>query len=442
MIISLSDIFLLLIFITTNFFFVAAEYSLVRLRAGQLDDLIQDGNYFAILTKKVTIKLNMYLSAIQLGITLSSLLLGWFGANILSSILMEIFELLKIQLNETITLYLSIPISFLIIAVIHIVIGEMLPKAIAINYQRRVAISVSLPLQVFYIVFFPIVWLLASSARLLMKLLGMEQFGVTDISRPVHEIREIIEDSFKSGLIDTTEQKLIENIFDFSETPVKQIMVPRTRISAIDINSGIDNIIAFFIEEGYSRMPVYQNDMDNIVGEIYGKDLLNLLTNKNLIILEDIIRPTFFVQEDDLIHLLLKTMQKNHAHLAVVLDEFGGVSGIVTMEDIIEEIVGEIQDEYDEESPLAAETASNEFVLDALITIDDANEFLPIPLPENDDYETLSGLITNKIGRIPSKDESFLLEHYKLTILEATERRIEEVKLEMLDFSDGKEKDD
>ncbi len=426
------DIALVFLFIFTNSFFVAAEYSLLRLRAGQLDDLTQKGNYIAILTKRIISKISIYLSAIQLGITLSSLLLGWLGANVLSELLLVVFKYYNIQLDSNYSLYIALPISFLLIAILHIVIGELLPKAIAINHHKRVALSVSIVLQIFYYMFFPIIWLLDTTSRLLMKALGMQQIGITDISRSSREIREIIEESTKSGLIDTTEQELIDNIFEFSDTPIKQIMVPRTKISAIDINSSIDNIIAYFIEEGYSRMPVYQNDMDNIIGEIYGKDLLNLLANKNLIILDDIIRPAFFVQEDDKIHLLLKTMQKKHAHLAVVLNEFGGVSGIVTMGDIIEEIVGEIQDEYDEEVPLASETASNEFVLDALITIDVANEFLPIPLTESDDYETLSGLITNRIGRIPTIQESFSIDNYKLTILEATERRIEEVKLELI----------
>ncbi len=254
------------------------------------------------------------------------------------------------------------------------------------------------------------------------------------------DFRDIIEERSKSGLIDTEEQELLENVVDFSDTPVWHIMVPRTHISAIDIDDPQDTIVSIFIEEGFSRLPVYKGTIDNIIGEIYGKDLLNMLANNNLIILEDIIRPPFFVQEDEKIHRLIKIMQKYHHHLAIVLSEFGGVSGIVTMEDIIEEIFGEIQDEYDEDVPLATQIATNEYEVDASISIDDVNEILPATLEESEDYKTLAGFITNNIGRFPREGEEFFVGSYKFEITKSSERKIETVKMQFIKNIDDEKK--
>lgn len=433
------DIALTMIFVLANAFFVAAEFAIVKVRASQIELLVREGSYLAKLSKNMVSHLDAYLSATQLGITLASLGLGWIGESVVASIIIDLLALFGMHLSPEIAHKIALPIAFLSITFLHIVFGELAPKSLAIQYPEKVTLSVSLPLRVFYFVFQPFIWVLNSIANKFIKIIGLQSPNEQEQLHSSEELRYLLEESSKSGLIDTEEHELLENVFDFAETPVKQIMVPRTRITAIDKNMHIDKIIEKFIEEGFSRLPVYDGSIDNIVGEIYGKDLLNLMANRNLIAFTDIIRPPFLVSEDEKIHKLLKTMQREHAHLAIVLNEFGGVAGLVTLEDIIEEIVGEIQDEYDEEEPMAEETAKNEFEIDAFITIDDANEFLPEPLPESEDYETLSGYITSNLGRIPLIDESFVIERYRFTILQGSERRIEEVKIELIDIETDEE---
>ena len=243
------------------------------------------------------------------------------------------------------------------------------------------------------------------------------------------EIRLLLEESSKSGIISLSEHQLLENVFEFADTPVKQIMVPRGKIVGIEATMNIVEIHKQFVNEGYSRMPVYKDSIDNIIGIFYAKDILKLNLSRDDFDIKKIIRPAYFINEERKINEVLRKMQKGKIHLSIVLDEFSGTAGLVTLEDIIEEIFGEIQDEYDEETPIVEKTGDNSFTVNALATISDANDFLPKPLPESEDYETVGGLITSEVGRIPEVNETIELENYDCKIIKRSDRSIELVKL-------------
>jgi len=423
------DIFITLFLVFLNGFFVAAEFAIVKVRFSQLELRIRAGSKLAGLAKKLTHHLDAYLSATQLGITLASLGLGWIGESVVAKIIKSVMIFFGIVLTPELIHSIALPIAFVTITVLHIVFGELAPKSIAIQRPENISILIAVPLRIFYLLFRPFIWILNSFANLLIKLIGFQPGSAESGLHSPEELLLLLEESSESGVEGLPDKELIENVFEFSEIPVKQVMVPRGKIFAIEIDTEPDVIIDKIIEEGYSRLPVYQSTFDNITGIIFAKDFINFLRDKNLVTLNDIIRPAYFVNENDKIDKILKIMQKQKIHLAIVIDEFGGTAGLVTLEDIIEEIVGEIQDEYDEETPLVTKLSETEFLIQAIATINDANDFLPIPLPEHDDYETVGGLIVSKEGRIADVGESIELGDYYCIILKSSDRFIEQVKL-------------
>lgn len=423
----IGDILLTIFLVLLNGFFVAAEFAIVKVRASQIELRARAGNIFARVARSLIYHLDAYLSATQLGITLASLGLGWIGEKVVAQIVMDSAQLAGFDMSTDVAHKIAIAIAFSIITVMHIVFGELAPKSLAIQRSEHVALVVAFPLRAFYYLFKPFIWMLNSFANILLKIVGIEPAKEQELHSP-EELRYLLEESQKSGAIEEEEHELIENVFEFKETVVSQVMVPRTNISALELSMPSEKILEKVMDEGYSRMPVYQGTIDNVVGIVYTKDLLSLVSYSNIIIIQDILRPAFYVNEEEKISNLLRRMKREHFHLAIVADEFGGTAGIVTMEDVIEEIVGEIQDEYDDEAR-PVEQHSNEYIVQAITTIADLNEYLPNPLPESEDYETLGGLINSIAGRIPEANESFEILGYTATILTANKRVIEKVRL-------------
>jgi len=430
------DIFLTLFLVFLNGFFVAAEFAIVKVRTSQLEIRIKDGSKMAALAKSVAYNLDAYLSATQLGITLASLGLGWIGESVVSEIIKNVMLFIGIQLTPEVIHQIALPTAFVTITILHIVFGELAPKSIAIQRPEAVSLGVSLPLRAFFIVFKPFIWLLNSFANLIIKIFGFEPQTGEDEAHSSEELRYLLEESSKSGVEGVADSKLIENVFDFPDTPVKQVMIPRNKIFAVEVDSQKEEIFDKIIDEGYSRLPVYKETLDNIIGVIYAKDLISMIRHSNLIIVQDLLRPAYFVYEYDKIETVLRQMQRQKIHLGIVLDEFGGVAGIVALEDIIEEIVGEIQDEYDEEEPIVVRLADSEFKVQASSPIDDVNDYLPAPLPEKEDYETVGGLIISEVGRIPKPNELIDLNDYLCKILRSSKRSVETVKLTLKEETD------
>jgi len=426
-----GDLLLTLALVGLNAFFVAAEFALVKVRSSHVEIRAREGSFLARVVRSIIAHLDGYLSATQLGITFASLGLGWIGEPVVARMIAALVETLGFHLTPEIIHRVSLPIAFATITVLHIVLGELAPKSLAIRHSETVAYAVSLPMRAFFIVFKPVIWVLNGLAQVVLRLFRIRPVRESEL-HSADELRYLLEESQRSGILEAEHHELLENIFEFRRRHVRNVMVPRRRIVALELGMPTDRILDIVIEEGYSRMPVYRGTLDDIVGIVYTKDLLTLVHLKHLIILEDILRPAITVSEDELLSRLLRRFQSEQVHMAIVTDEFGGTAGLVTLEDILEEIVGEIRDEYDEERA-PVERQRSDYIVQAATPIADLNEYLPIPLPESEDYDTLGGLIFQKAGSIPPVGATFDIPPYRAEILRATDRTIELIKLQLMD---------
>lgn len=423
-----GNVIVILLLVFANGFFVAAEFAIVKVRSSQIVQRMKKGHRRAALAKNIVEHLDAYLSATQLGITLSSLGLGWVGEPLLAEMLRAPLAEIGIMGERTVHA-LAFGVSFSLLTFLHIILGELAPKSLAIRYPESTTFVISAPLQFFYRVFQPAIWMLNGSANFLLKLVGIPPSSARELLHSPEELEIIVSESTREGVFNKTEQELISSIFEFSTTTVKEIMVPRTDVVAIDINTPRDKLIRVVTEEGYSRIPVYKDTIDNIVGIIYTKDLISLLEHRDLIVLQDIIRPAYFVPHSAKISMLMRELQERKMHIAIVVDEFGGMEGIVTMEDILEEIVGEIHDEYDEVLKEIEHAADGSFLVDGRIPIKDFNEKFGADLPEDTEYETLSGFLQKTTGHIPEQNEDIPHQHFVFTVVKKSQRRIRQVRV-------------
>src|SRR6185503_3177914 len=414
-----------------NGFFVAAEFAMVMVRGSQIELKAKSGSRIAKLTRSIMGNLDGYLAATQLGITIASLALGVIGEGVFTNIVLKLFDACGIVVKSNLVITLSHVLAFIFITFISIIFGELAPKTLAIQRSMRTALAVSAPLRVFFIVFRPIIWVLNRISNLILK--GM---GIDPVQGEAHhsseELQYLLEQGKETGALDSTEHELIQNVFDFNERVVKNIMVPRTKISGIEITTPKEEFLETVITEGYSRIPVYDDTIDKIVGIVHAKDILPLLARKEDIVLKNIIRKPYFIPETKKINDLMAELQQKRIQIAIVLDEFGGTAGMVTLEDIVEELVGEIQDEYDEEKPIVEKINDREFVVNALASIYDVNSHLPHDLPEDGDFDTVSGWLGEIFGKIPDVGEQKESNGYNITVLKKSDQNIESVKLELL----------
>ena len=415
-----------------NGFFVAAEFALVKVRASQIEIKAKTGSRVAKIAKHMTQHLDGYLAATQLGITLASLGLGWVGEEVMTDIVTRFFNLFSIDTTTAVATNIGHVLAFAIITVLHIVFGELAPKSLAIQRPIGTTMGIALPLHFFYLVFRPFIWLLNGFANFILKLLGISTIGGHEAHHSSEELQYLLDQGKESGALENNEHELIKNVFDFNERVVKNIMVPRTKISGIELNTPHRELLEIIIHEGYSRIPVYDETIDKIVGIVHAKDILPLLADNKECILKDIIRKPYFIPETKKINDLLSELQLKRIQIAIVLDEFGGTAGMVTIEDILEELVGEIQDEYDEEKPIVDKVSNTEFIIDATASIYDVNEYLPHDLPEDGDYDTVAGLVSEIFGKIPEVGEAREYNGYNITILKKADQNVESVKLELV----------
>lgn len=426
-------ILITLLLVAANAFFVAAEFAIVKVRSSQIELRAQAGERAAKMAQRLLTHLDEYLSATQLGITLTSLGLGWVGEPIVSRLLISVMNLVGFAPNEELAHKIALPVAFVCITFLHIVLGELAPKSLAIQRSEQTTLAVAFPLRAFYLVFKPAIMALNFVANRVLRLAGLQPASESEHYHSGEELRLLLEQGREGGMIEEAEHELIENVFEFGDTIVKEVMVPRTEIVALDIGKPSTELIKFVVEEGYTRMPVYSGSIDNIIGVVYSKDLITLFEHQHLIILQDLLRPAYFVPETKLISELLREFQRNKIQLAIVVDEFGGTAGLVTMEDILEELVGEIQDEYDEEPVEVERQDDGSYIVDASMTIPDLNDLVEgLVLPEGDDYTTVGGLVNKWFGRIPSADESFDRDGVRMTVLKTVDRRVVQVRIEDL----------
>ncbi|WP_184544407.1 hemolysin family protein [Mucilaginibacter sp. FT3.2] len=429
--ISVFYIVATLFLVLLNGFFVAAEFAMVRVRGSQIEIKAKGGSGVAKVARGILHNLDGYLAATQLGITIASLALGVVGEGVVTNIVLRAFLAVGITLTP-VFITTSHILAFTSITILHIVFGELAPKSIAIQKSARTVLAVSLPLRFFFVFFKPLIWLLNGFANFILKLLGINTLEGGEAHHSSEELQYLLEQGKESGALDSNEHELIQNVFDFNERVVKNIMVPRTKISGIDISSTRQELLDMIIEEGYSRMPVFDDVIDKIIGIVHAKDILPLLARNEEIVLKNIIRKPYFIPETKKINDLMAELQQKRIQIAIVLDEFGGTAGMVTLEDIVEELVGEIQDEYDEEKPIVEKVNEREFIVNALAPIYDVNEHLPHDLPEDGDFDTVSGWLGDIFGKIPDVGEQKESNGYNITVLRKSDQNIESVKLELL----------
>jgi len=428
------QVFLTFFLVFLNGFFVAAEFAIVKVRASQIEVTAKSGSRVGKTAKHILQHLDGYLAATQLGITLASLGLGWVGEDVMEHVIANIlytFGAGEAFVTSFATTAAPI-IAFTTITILHIVFGELAPKSLAIQQPIGITMAVSLPLHFFYLVFRPFILLLNGFANLILRAFGIHAISGHESAHTSEELQYLLEQGKESGALDINEHELIKNVFDFNERVVKNIMVPRTKISAIELTTPSDELLDTVIKEGYSRIPVYDDTIDKIVGIIHAKDILPIVTNKQELILKELIRKPYFIPETKKINDLLNEFQLRRIQIAIVLDEFGGTAGMVTLEDIVEELVGEIQDEFDEEKPIVEKVSDHEFIVNAAATVYDVNEYLPHDLPEDEDYDTIGGLVSDLFGKIPEVGERKDFYGYTITVLKKTEQNIESVKLDLV----------
>ncbi|WP_315110304.1 hemolysin family protein [Clostridium intestinale] len=428
--IILINIIIALLLVFMNGFFVATEFAMVKVRKSRIETLMIDGNKSAKYTLTVVNDLNSYLSACQLGITLASLGLGWIGEPAVADALSPLFNLF--HMPESLVHSISFVLGFAIITGLHIVLGELAPKSLAIISAEKIAMYTALPLIMFYRLTYPIMWAFNHSTNLILRSFGVSQVDEHDAAHTDEEIKLLVEDSYKHGLIDKTELTFVDNIFDFSEKTVKEIMIPRTDMACIFLEDSFEEIIKYAMDEQLTRYPVCRDSKDNITGFLHIKDLFRLKIEGNNENIENIVREIKFVPESMSISELLKIFKREKAQMAIVIDEYGGTFGLVTIEDILEEIVGEIQDEFDEEVDSITKTEDNNYVVDGKLILDEINELLKVSI-ESDNIDTIGGWIYSQLKAYPKINDAIVYENYEFVVLECDNKRINQILIRELD---------
>jgi CBS domain containing-hemolysin-like protein len=387
-------IFAILIALTA--FFVATEFAIVKVRSSKIDQLITEGKNGSLAAKKVVTHLDEYLSACQLGITVTALGIGWVGESTFEVILHPVLEYFHI--SESLSHILTLAFAFSIATFLHVVVGELAPKTLAIQKAEKVTLLFARPIIWFYRLMYPFIWFLNGSARLLVGLFGLKPASEHELAHSEEELRLLLSESYKSGEINQNELKYVNNIFEFDERVAKEIMVPRTEMITVSIEDEFEEILATVEEENYTRYPVVNGDKDHIIGYVNVKEFLTakILDDGMIHELSEFVKPVMHVIENIPIHDLLVKMQKERTHIAIIMDEYGGTSGLVTVEDILEEIVGEIRDEFDDdEVPEIRKVKEDEYILDAKMLLEDVNDLLGIELL-SDDIDTIGGWVLSQ----------------------------------------------
>lgn len=395
-----TGLLLFFIILAVAAFFVMSEFVLVRIRPSRLDYLIDNGNKKAILLKDMTNKLDTYLSATQLGVTITSLGLGWLGDPTFKRMIDSVFS--RTTLSDNISTILSFIISFSLLTAIQVIIGELVPKNLAITKTEKLGLKIVRPLNMWYKVMYPFVFILNKSANGISKAMGLTTFSESDDNVSEEELRLIMSESLKSGEINHEEYQFVENVFDFDERMAREIMVPRTDMAVVWTDDTLEDIGKLIQKEKYTRYPVVEGDKDNVLGVINAKEIFGAYVaasqgnTTDTFNLQDYLRPVIMVIETLPIKDLLFKMQKERHQITILVDEYGGTSGLVSMEDIVEEIVGDISDEYEsEETPDFIQLDNNHYRLHGRMLTDDVNDVFGLDLDE-DTVDTIGGWILNE----------------------------------------------
>jgi putative hemolysin len=375
--------------IGVNAFFVAAEYGLVTSRRTRIMELEHQGNKRARRVLTITSDPPRFIAAMQLGVTIASLAIGALGEQVLAR-----------RFDAVMASFLAVLLALLIVTYLHVVIGELVPKGIALGHPERTALWVSGPVSAFFVVLRPLIWLLERSSELILRLLSLEPPGAESEAHSEAELRMLLSSSAEQGEIEQGEQEMLYKVFDFADKEVADVMVPRPEVAAISVSLPPEEALQAVLDSPYTRYPVYRESLDDIVGVLHIRDLVEAIYDRGLaaVDLAQIVRPAYMVPETKELVALLTEFRRTNQHLAIVIDEYGSTDGIVTLEDLLEEIVGEIEDEFDLPDETVERVDDDSVRIDGTFTIDDFNERFHVELPE-DDYHTVAGFVFGRLGR-------------------------------------------
>lgn len=419
------ELIFVLFLVLANGFFVAAEFALVKVRLSQVEQLARQGSFAARVTRGLLNHLDAYLSACQLGITLASLGLGWMGEDIGRKLLQPLFP----EASK----YLAFPLAFVLITFLHISLGEQAPKILAIRAAQPTAFIVSLPLKVFYSVFWPFIWVLHTASNLMLRLIGVRAARPNEQMASEEELRLILAESAAGGELSRRERLMMENVLDLEEKVTRQVMVPRRDVVFLNTRRTAKENLQIIAESQYTRFPLCDGDLDRVVGMVHTKDVLGAIAEgQQLPPLARLARKLPFFPETMRLDVLLREFQRNRTHVAMVVDEYGTVSGMVTFEDVLEELVGPIQDEFDRELPMIIRRNNGRFIVDALCPLDDLVEKCRLQLPEVTS-DTTGGLVVELLGHIPEPGEKLRLGRHELTVLDAEPTRVRRVEVQEIE---------
>lgn len=428
----MAKVLLALLLVGLNAFFVAAEFSLVKVRKTRLVELSESGVSKADKALDVTSQLDTYLSACQLGITLASLGLGWLGESAIASLIAPLFKNI-VGWDGVLTHTVSLIIAFLLITFLHIVLGELVPKSIAIRSAERAALWTAGPLRAFYKIFYPIIHILNRIANRILKYWAISPANEADLAYTEEELRMLVDASQRHGILGKMEGKLLDNVFEFTDLVVSEVMVPRQDMICLYIQDTIEEVLEIVKEAGHTRYPLCDDDKDNVIGLVHMRDLLGLPQNHNSVKIEDLKRDILIVPEGMPISHLVQKMRTQRTHLAVVVDEFGGTAGMVTIEDLIEQLVGEIYDEFEISAQAEIiESSEGEYIINGRVLLDDLAELLDIEI-EDETILTVGGFVFNRLGRKPAKGDLIEFEGYAFTVQEVVGFRITQVKVRLIE---------
>ena len=427
------NLFVIAFLLFSNGFFVASEFAMVKVRKTRIEQLVNEGNHNAKIALEAIKDLDKFIAAVQLGVTISSIGLGWVGEGTLAHLIEPLFAFLP-GISQTIATHtMSVSIAFALITFFHVVIGELIPKSIALEFTEKTALVVARPMQIITFIFNPFIWLLNGFGNLVLKAFNIPHTHKGSLVHSTEELDMLVNASYNGGVLNETEKEMLHNVFKFSDLTAKQVMIPRTDMVCIPIDMPMEELNKLAAESQYTRYPVYEEDIDHITGLVHVKDLYSLSIKEKVCPIAKIQREVLMVPETITMDNLVLEFKKRKGQMAIVIDEFGGTSGLITLEDVLEEIFGEVQDEFDEEEECdIKEVAPNTYLANSMMRLDEFAEFFQIDEIEIDDedIDTIGGLVVKLLGTLAEIDDTVRNNNLTFVVKEVDGARI--TKLEII----------
>lgn len=430
----LVNLFIILLLLFANAFFVASEFALVSVRQTRIQQLANEGNKTAKVANNALAHLDRYIAATQLGITIASIGLGWVGEATLARLLHPLFNFLPHASSSFASHSLATIIAFILITFMHVVIGELMPKSIALQFPEKTTLIVTRPLVAVANILNPFIFLLNGFGNWALKLINISPAQQHHSVHTEEEIDMIIDESFKGGVLNKTESFILKNTLKFTDLMAKQVMVPRCNVVSIPVDATKEEYAKIALENQYTRYPVYSEKLDNILGILHVKDLYSCQLKNQEVSIKDVLRQPLLVPETMTADNLLEAFKKNKTEIAIVIDEFGVVSGIVTMEDVLEEVFGSVQDEFDDEETDIKQVDENKFIVNGLYRIEEFSQYFNLNQEEDEDVETIGGLVQKLLRRLAKINDEVQIENLKLRVVELKDRRIKKILVEKINM--------